>query len=167
MNTSCFKNKYGTLTVASVSFCSAYSQKFNSVWISWPKNSTQICYTDLMCLLKLNHHDLTSKIHTVKSYKVTQAEDEIWTIDDLCDLVPRVYSAFKMAGRRRPGTHRYDTHADWSEDIDILTLVVIGRNCLPCKMAGVCHAVIFVISSAIETKLSPVKHSSCCFNYSR
>ena len=29
-----------------------------------------------MCLLKLNHHDLTSKIHTVKSYKVTQAEDE-------------------------------------------------------------------------------------------
>ena len=37
-----------------------------------------------MCLLKLNHHDLTSKIHTVKSYKVTQAEEEIkrskWTL---------------------------------------------------------------------------------------
>ena len=28
-------------------------------------------------------------------------------------------------------------------------------------------AVIFVVSSVIETKLSPVKHSSCCFNYSR
>ena len=28
-------------------------------------------------------------------------------------------------------------------------------------------AVVFVIASAIETKLSPVKHSSCCFNYSR
>ena len=32
---------------------------------------------NLICLLKLNHHDLISKIHTVKSYKVTQAEDEI------------------------------------------------------------------------------------------
>ena len=77
MNTSCLKNKYGTLTVVSVSFCSAYSQKFNWVWISWPKNFTQICYTHLMCHLKLNHHDLSSKIHTVKSYKATQADDEI------------------------------------------------------------------------------------------
>ena len=43
-----------------------------------------------MCLLKLNHHDLTSKIHTVKSYKVTQAEDEIkrskWTLRISCTI---------------------------------------------------------------------------------
>ena len=47
-----------------------------------------------MCLLKLNHHDLTSKIHTVKSYKLTQAEDEIKRskctrfvhLHDLCSL---------------------------------------------------------------------------------
>ena len=43
-----------------------------------------------MCLLKLNHHDLTSKIHTVKSYKVTQAEDEIkrskWTLRVSCTI---------------------------------------------------------------------------------
>ena len=30
--------------------------------------------------------------------------------------------------REDPGTHRYDTHVDWSEDMDILTLVVIGRK---------------------------------------
>ena len=43
-----------------------------------------------MCLLKLNHHDLTSKTHTVKSYKVTQAEDEIkrskWTLRVSCTI---------------------------------------------------------------------------------
>ena len=31
--------------------------------------------------------------------------------------------------------YRYNTNAEWSEDIDFLTLVVIGRNCLPCKIA--------------------------------
>ena len=71
----------------------------------------------------------------------------------------------RWRGGEDPGTHRYDTHADWSEDIDILTLVVIGRNCLSCKMADLCSYI--AISCAIETKLSPVKHSSCCFNYSR
>ena len=68
-------------------------------------------------------------------------------------------------GGEDPGTHRYNTHADWSEDIAVLTLFVIGQNCLPCKMTC---TVIFVASSVIETKLSPIKHSSCCcFNYSR
>ena len=38
-------------------------------------------------------------------------------------------------GGEDPGTHRYNTHADWSEDIAILTLVVIGLSCLRCKMA--------------------------------
>ena len=37
-----------------------------------------------------------------------------------------------------PGLYRYNTHADWSDDIDILTIVVIGLNCLPCKMAELC-----------------------------
>ena len=48
-----------------------------------------------MCLLKLNHHDLTSKIHTVKSYKVThtgRGRDQTIEMDtsrlmhDLCSL---------------------------------------------------------------------------------
>ena len=58
----------------------------------------------------------------------------------ICNLVPRVYSAFKMAaeGGEDPGTHRYNTHADWSKDIAVLTLFVIGQNCLPCKMADLC-----------------------------
>ena len=68
-------------------------------------------------------------------------------------------------GGKDSGLNRYNTHADWFEDIDILSLVVIDRNCPPCKMATC--SVIFVIFSVIETKLSAVKHSSCCFNYSR
>ena len=47
--------------------------------------------------------------------------------------------------REGPGTHRYDTHADWSEDIDILTLVVIGWNCLPCKMTILCSCICFFL----------------------
>ena len=43
--------------------------------------------------------------------------------------------------REDPGTHRYDTHVDWSEDIDILTLVVIGQNCLPCEMTYLCSCI--------------------------
>ena len=43
--------------------------------------------------------------------------------------------------REDPGTHRYDIHVDWSEDMDILTLVVIGRNCLPYKMTDLCGCV--------------------------
>ena len=50
-------------------------------------------------------------------------------------------------GGEDPGTHRYNTHADWSEDIAVLTLFVIGQNCLPCKMAAC--TVIFVASSVI------------------
>ena len=44
------------------------------------------------------------------------------------NLVPRVYSAFKMAaeGGEDPGLYQYNTHTDWFEDVDILTLVVIG-----------------------------------------
>ena len=34
-------------------------------------------------------------------------------------------------GEKTPRTHRYDTHVDWSEDIDILTLVVIGPKLSP------------------------------------
>ena len=62
------------------------------------------------------------------------------SVRPIYNLVPRVYSAFKMAaeGGEDPGTHRYNTHADWSEDIAILTLFVIGQNCLPCKMADLC-----------------------------
>ena len=43
--------------------------------------------------------------------------------------------------REDAGTHRYDTHVDWSEDIDILTLVVIGQNCLPCEMTYLCSCI--------------------------
>ena len=43
--------------------------------------------------------------------------------------------------REDPGTHRYDTHVDWSEDTDILTLVVIGQNCLPCEMTYLCSCI--------------------------
>ena len=43
--------------------------------------------------------------------------------------------------REDAGTHRYDTHVDWSVDMDILTLVVIGRNCLPCKMTDSCGCI--------------------------
>ena len=43
----------------------------------------------------------------------------------------------RWRGGEDPGRHRYDTHADWSEDIDILTLVVIGRNCLPYFAGGI------------------------------
>ena len=98
MNISCFKNKYGTLTVASVRLFlqRIFPNKFNWVWISRPKHSTQICHTDLMCLLKLNHHDLTSKIHTVKSYKVTQAEDEIKR--SKCTLCVRLHDLCSLSG---------------------------------------------------------------------
>ena len=46
--------------------------------------------------------------------------------------------------REDPGTHRYDTHVDWCEDIDILTLVLIGRNCLPCKMTDLCSCICYL-----------------------
>ena len=67
-------------------------------------------------------------------------------------------------GGEDPGIYRYNTHADWTEDIAILTLSVIGQNFSLAKWSTC--AVIFVVSSVIETKFSPVKHSSCCFNYS-
>ena len=51
----------------------------------------------------------------------------------------------RWRGGEDPGTHRYDTHADWSEDIDILTLIVIGRNCLPCKMADLCSYICYFL----------------------
>ena len=47
--------------------------------------------------------------------------------------------------REDPGTHRYDTHVDWSEDLDILTLVVIGRNCLSCKMTDLCSCTCYFL----------------------
>ena len=57
-----------------------------------------------MCLLKLNHHDLISKIHTVKSYKVTQAEDEMDTsrlMHDLCSLSGACAVVFQLCRMRR------------------------------------------------------------------
>ena len=61
-----------------------------------------------MCLLKLNHHDLTSKIHTVKSYKLTQAEDEIKRskctrfvhLHDLCSLSGACAVVFQLCRSR-------------------------------------------------------------------
>ena len=56
-----------------------------------------------MCLLKLNHHDLTSKIHTVKSYKVTQAEDETdpsRLICTLCAYLAHAQSFFSSVALR-------------------------------------------------------------------
>ena len=50
----------------------------------------------------------------------------------------------RWRGGEDPGTHRYDTPADWSEDIDILKSFVIGRNCLPCKMADLCSYIYFL-----------------------
>ena len=44
-----------------------------------------------------------------------------------------------------PVFYRYNIHADWSEDIDILTIVVIGRNCLPCKMADLCSYICYFL----------------------
>ena len=63
------------------------------------------------------------------------------------NLVPRVYSAFKMAaeGGEDPALYRYNTHADWCEDIDILTLFVIDRNCVPCKMADLCSYICYFL----------------------
>ena len=70
----------------------------------------------------------------------------------LGNLVPRVYSAFKMAaeGGEVPSLYRYNTHADWSEDIDILTLVVIGRNRLPRKMADLCSYICYFLCYSNE-----------------
>ena len=52
--------------------------------------------------------------------------------------------------REDPGTHRYDTHVDWSEGIDILTLIVIGRNCLPCKMTDLCSCICYFLCNRNE-----------------
>ena len=63
------------------------------------------------------------------------------------NLVPRVYSAFKMAaeGGEDSGLYRYNTHADWFEGVDILTLVVIGRNCPPRKNGDLCSYICYFL----------------------
>ena len=76
-------------------------------------------------------------------YKFTGPEDEVELI--LCRAATTSFPGSTPLSRWRrredPGTHRYDTHVDWSEDIDILRLVVIGQNCLPCEMTYLCSCI--------------------------
>ena len=79
----------------------------------------------------------------------------------LTNLVPRIYSAFKMAAGRGedPSLYWYNTHADWQEDMDILTLVMIGQNRLPCEMAGLWSCILIFFcnwNEVIASKIFPV-----------
>ena len=84
-------------------------------------------------------------------WAVKYAEISCWFVDSTWPTsFPGSTPLSRWRPREDPGTHRYDTHVDWSEDMDILTLVVIGRNCFPCKMTDLCVCICYFLCNRNE-----------------